>query len=253
MRDKEKGMLMKSVDLHVGLIKGEIKASAVLVMLMGFCLAFLPILTLLGGGFLFLIPIIVCGYRVNVKLFRRSLYGEGAELYQLLPLSPRDILLGKAGAMVVLELAAMAAMIVPAVVLFFRPNDLYGRALFGSTVEAAVGPGLSPLEKGILAGLFFIAVLIVEFAYCMYMVLAQNLIQRFTGNLRVKIGDYPCVIAAGLVLGLILFGGRQLAGLLNLSGTALFWFVIGKYALTLATGLVLYGLCRENLEKAYGR
>ncbi len=253
MRDKEKGMLMKSVDLHVDLIKGEIKASAVLVMLTGFCLAFLPILMLLGGGLLLLIPIIVCGYRVNVKLFRRSLYGEGAELYQLLPLSPRDILLGKAGAMVVWEMVLMSALTIPAVILFFRPNDLYGREFFGITVEAAVGPGLSPMQKGMLAGLLFLGVFIVEFAYCMYMVLAQNLIQRFTGKISTKIGDYPCVIAAGLALGLILFGGRQLAGLLDLSGTALFWFVIGKYALTLATGVILYGLCRENLEKAYGR
>ena len=142
-------------------------------------------------------------------------------------------------------------MTVPAAVLFFRPNHLYGREVFGMLADA-VGPGMSPLQKGILAGLFFVAIFIAEFTYCMYMALAQNLIQRFTGNLSVKIGDYPCVIAAGLALGLIILGGRQLAGLLELSGTALFWFVIGKYGLTLATGVILYALCRDNLEKAYG-
>ena len=244
-------MLEKSVNLHVAMIKGEIKVSAVFVAAIGFAYAFLPILSLLAAPVL-LIPLIICGYRVNVKLFRRSLYGKGAELYQLLPLSPRDILLGKAGAMLVLELAIMAALIVPAAVLFFRPNVLYGRELFSWIVETGIGPGLTPLQKGILSGLCFIAVFIAEFAYCMYMVMAQNLIQRFTGNYSVKIGDYPCVIAAGLALGLVLFGGRQLAGHFQLSGTVLFWFVIGKYALTLATGLILYCLCRGNLEKAYG-
>ena len=252
MRDREKTMLEKSVDLHVGLIKGEIKASVVLFMLLGFGFAFLPLLTTLGGVLLLMIPITVCSYRAQVKLFRRSLYGQGAELYQLLPLSPRNILLGKAGALIVWEIALMAAMTVPAAVLFFRPNHLYGREVFSQIADAA-GPGMSPLQKGILAGLFFVAIFISEFTYCMYMALAQNLIQRFTGNLAVKIGDYPCFIAAGLALGLIILGGRQLAGLLALSGTALFWFIIGKYALILVSGAALYHLCRENLEKAYGR
>lgn len=252
MRDREKTMLEKSVDLHVGLIKGEIKASAALILALVLGFAFFPLLMMLGGVLLLMIPLAVCGYRAQVKLFRRSLYGQGAELYQLLPLSPREILLGKAGAMIVWETAMLPALTVPAVVLYFRPNYLYGREIFGQIADT-VGPGMSPMQKGILAGLLFLAVLISEFACCMYMALAQNLIQRFTGNIAAKAGDYPCVIAAGLVLSLIILGGRQAAGLLGLAGTALFWFIIGKYALILATGVILYALCRDNLEKAYGR
>lgn len=65
-------MLEKSVNLHVAMIKGEIKVSAVFVAAIGFAYAFLPILSLLAAPVL-LIPLIICGYRVNVKLFRRSL------------------------------------------------------------------------------------------------------------------------------------------------------------------------------------
>jgi len=93
-------MIEKSLNLHVDMIKNEMRVSAVLMVMLGLTLVFSPILFM----FLYFIPmigIIVCGYKVLHKIFGRSLYGEGAEIYQMLPISPRDMLIGKALAMVV--------------------------------------------------------------------------------------------------------------------------------------------------------
>lgn len=244
-------MIEKSVNLHVDLIKTEIKVGSAFMAVMGLLLAFAPLLFMLGS-LLLMIPLIVCGYKIQNKIFGKSLYGEGSEIYHMLPLSPRDILIGKALAMVVCETCLLISLMIPMCILYFRSNWLMGSEFFSELAEQLIGPGLSPLQLGILAGLGYIGVLIAEFAWCMYMVLAQNLIHRFTGNLAAKVGDFPCILFAGLLLSAVIFGGRQLVGLLELSGTAMFCFIIGKYLLLLVTGILLYYFCRENLEKAYG-
>ncbi|WP_425755148.1 hypothetical protein ACPW7J_09860 [Ihubacter sp. rT4E-8] len=245
-------MIEKSLNLHVDMIKNEMRVSAVLMVMLGLTLVFSPILFM----FLYFIPmigIIVCGYKVLHKIFGRSLYGEGAEIYQMLPISPRDMLIGKALAMVVWELILAIAFLLPTGILFFRENSFIDQTFFVQLIEKQVGSGLTPVQMGILAGLSFVGIMIIQFSYCMYMVLAQNLIHRFTGRLTVKIGDFPCIVFAALLMSVILLGGGYLVNLLALSGTSAFLFVIGKYLFLVATGIVLYFICRENLEKAYGR
>lgn len=244
-------MIEKSVNLHVDLIRKEIVVTSVFTAVIGLVLVLHPIMFLLGGVFL-MIPLIVSGYKAQIKIFGKSLYGEGSEIYHMLPLSPRDMLIGKALAMVVWETAQLAALMIPVCVLYFRSSSFIDPEFFMKMTEQLFGPGLSPAQMGILAGLSYAGLLIAEFAWCMYMVLAQNLIHRFTGNLAAKAGDFPCILFAGLLLAAVIFGGRMLVAMLELSGTAMFCFIIGKYILLLATGALLYYLCRENLEKAYG-
>ena len=241
-------MLEKAIMLHLKLVKSEIKVSAITMFLFA-----LGITLISPSAFMVLIPLLVfsiCMIKGLAKLFGRSLYGSEAELYQMLPLSARDILFGKVFAVVLWQAGMMIVLVVPLAAGLAVTDRLLTVDLVESYVQDLLIRGMTPWQIGILAGLIFVGILISEFAYCMFLVLVQILIRRLAPQFAKKMSDFTGIIIAGLIYSAVSSGFDALAKLV-LPPEGTFYFVIAEYLLLIGIGAVLYRFCREHLERGF--
>ncbi len=241
-------MLEKSIMLHLKLVKSEIKVSAISMFL------FALVITLISpSAFMVLVPLFVfsiCMIKGLAKLFGRSLYGSEAELYQMLPLSVRDILFGKVFAVVLWQAGLMIVLVVPLAAGLAVTDQLLTMDFVVSYVQDLLIRGMTPWQIGILAGLIFVGILISEFAYCMFLVLVQIFIRRLAPQFAKKMSDLTGIIIAGLIYSAISSGFDALAKLV-LPPDGTFYFMVAEYLLLIGIGAVLYRFCIEHLERGF--
>ena len=214
-------MLEKSIMLHLKLVKSEIKVSAITMFLFA-----LGITLISPSAFMVLIPLLVfsiCMIKGLAKLFGRSLYGSEAELYQMLPLSARDILFGKVFAVVLWQAGMMIVLVVPLAAGLAVTDRLLTVDLVESYVQDLLIRGMTPWQIGI---------------------------RRLAPQFAKKMSDFTGIIIAGLIYSAVSSGFDALAKLV-LPPEGTFYFVIAEYLLLIGIGAVLYRFCREHLERGF--
>ena len=234
-------MLMKSIEMNIRMIQNPMGVSLTFFVLLAASWTFMPLLGLFGTFFLLLVPVI-CNYVAYNRLFNKSLYGEEAGVYAALPLSGRDIVLGKVFAMMLWETAAW-----PIFLLGIIGSYLYSalgliRMGIDSLLTELVYRGVSPLTIGLLIGVSTVALAFYSFLSGVYMLWFRFALKKFTPKLSKKVKGFFNVLLACLVLGIIRLGTEYFVqGIWNL-GVALF--------LILAAVHILLGIAAWKMYRA---
>ncbi len=214
-------MLMKSIEMNIRMIQNPIGLSLTFVVILAASWSFMPIIAFLGTVLILLVPVF-CSYVAYNRLFNTSLYGEEAGIYATLPLSGRDIVLGKVFTVMLWEIAMWAIFLLGLIGSYLYSDLGLIRRGIDSLLNALIARGISPVTIGLLVGVSIVAIAFYSFLSGVYMLWFRFALKKYTPNLSKKVKGVFNVLLACLVLGIIRLGAEySILGIWNLGLTLL--------------------------------
>lgn len=234
-------MLMKSIEMNIKMIQNHIGLSLTFFVILAASWSFMPLLAFFGTLLILLVPVF-CSYVAYNRLFNKSLYGEEAGIYATLPLSGREIVLGKVFTVMLWEIAIWAIFL-----LGFIGSYLYSdlgliRMGINYLLNELVYLGISPVAIGFLAGMSTAAMAFYSFFSSVYMLWFRFALRKYAPKLSKKVKGVFNVLLACLVFGLVRLGAEY-----SIRGI---WNLVPALLLILAAAHILMGIAAWKMYKA---
>lgn len=227
-------MMMRSVQLHVKMLAGHIAGFAA-AMVIG---AVVPSVMLAA-------MVLIMGHGLY-KLYGKSLFRDDAALLMTLPISARDLVLGKTLAVLLwcggMQLAAELSL------LAVSGPGMAERTL--TQVEDWQLAGMSPWQTGVSAGLSVIRPLLYMAVFCLLLMAMELKCCGHSGR-RSPVKLILIMLFVVLIFGAVDVGLHLLPDLARLQGNVLFWTEICEDLLAGACGWYFYRSSVKMLEKEY--
>lgn len=234
-------MLMKSIEMNIRMIQNPMGVSLTFFVLLAASWTFMPLLGLFGTFFLLLVPVI-CSYVAYNRLFNKSLYGEEAAVYATLPLSGRDIVLGKVFAIMVWETAAWPIFLLAMIGSYLYSDLGLIRMGIDTLLTELVYRGVTPVTIGLLIAVSTVVLAFYSFLGGVYMLWFRFALKKYTPKLSKRVKGVFNVLLACLVLGIIRLGTEySILGIWDLGLTLL---------LILTAVHILLGIAAWKMYKA---
>lgn len=198
-------MLMKSIEMNIRMIQNLMGLSITFVVILAAAWTFMPLLSLFGSLLIILVPAF-CSYVAYNRLFNKSLYGEEASIYATLPLSGRDIVLGKAFTVMLWETAIWVIFMLGLIGSYLYSDLGIFRTGIDSLLNELIARGVSPVTIGLLMGFSTTAMVFYSFFSGVYMLWFRFALKKFTPKLSKKVKGVFNVLLACLMLGIIRLG-----------------------------------------------
>lgn len=232
------------------MIKSEIKTSA------GFFLVAILFGTTSFGNLAFVLAIavsFVAQFRSYGKIFGTSVYGEEADVYMVLPLTPDILILSKVMVGIVwnmlLSLAIMAYILI--IVLWGSGIEGLTTGLLGILAMNFAELGLTPLQAGITMGLYPFELVLSAVLWCLMILTLQILA---VGSKSKRLQALKPSGMTTLSMGILYAGNSLLQGITNIIGSengSAFYLSMGMLPLKIVLGIWMYRFCRKSFEKGY--
>ncbi len=243
-------MLMKSIEMNIRMIQNPMGVSLTFFVLVAASWIFMPLLALFGTLFLILVPVI-CSYVAYNRLFNKSLYGEEAAVYATLPLSGRDIVLGKVFAIMVWEIAAWPILLLGVIGAYLYSDPGLIRMAIDSLLSELVYRGVSPVTIGLLIGVSTVLFSFYSFFGGVYMLWFRFALKKYTPKLSKRVKGVVNVFLACLVMGTIRLGTEYFVqGVWNL-GVALLLILAVVHILLSIAAWKMYNASVAYFDEGY--
>lgn len=243
-------MLMKSIEMNIRMIQNLMGLSITFVVILAAAWTFMPLLSLFGSLLIILVPAF-CSYVAYNRLFNKSLYGDEASIYATLPLSGRDIVLGKAFTVMLWETAIWVIFMLGLIGSYLYSDLGIFRTGIDSLLNELIARGVSPVTIGLLIGFSTAAMVFYSFFSGVYMLWFRFALKKFTPKLSKKVKGVFNVLLACLMLGIIRLGAEYFIHDIWNLGVTLFLILAAVHILLAILAWRMYKTSVAYFESGY--